>query len=157
MDIQKPLKISKLMFLSNIRFHQVLFLSKKQIKKLPSKTKSKKMKNINFQILNQSFNFHHQQKHHILTIIWFKGTLSVYSSDPQCKEGRTRFTTVPLINNVEDIVVFLDLNVSNVDVSCMFSLQYKCASFFVLDQTKLLYGYRCESGIAILHHTAESI
>ena len=39
-----------------------------------------------------------------------KGTVSVNSSDPPCKDGKTGFTTVPLNlylnNNVEDIVFF---------------------------------------------------
>ena len=39
-----------------------------------------------------------------------KGTVSVISSDPSCKDDNARFTTVSLkhmIKNVEDIVVFL--------------------------------------------------
>ena len=44
-----------------------------------------------------------------------KGTVRVILSDPPCKDGNPRFTTVPwnlnLIKNVEDIVVFLTLKV----------------------------------------------
>ena len=53
------------------------------------------------------------------------GTKSVILNKTPCKDGNTRFTTVPLkpllINNVEDIVVFLSLKVHNSNISEKFS------------------------------------
>ena len=47
-----------------------------------------------------------------------KGTVSVISSDTPWKDGKARFTSSTL---VEDIVVFLSLKVFNADNFCVFS------------------------------------
>ena len=38
-----------------------------------------------------------------------KVIVSISSVDPPCKNGNVRITKIPLINNVEDVVVFLSL------------------------------------------------
>ena len=47
---------------------------------------------------------------------YFKGTVSIISSDPPCKDDNVRFTTVPL-KPLEDIVVFLGFRVLSSDNS----------------------------------------
>jgi len=67
-------------------------------------------------------------------------TISEISSDPPCKDDNARFTTIPLnlylINNVEDIVVFLGIKVYNSDhfyQNCFFSKN--CSSQFCTKTT----------------------
>ena len=63
-----------------------------------------------------------------------KGTVSVISSDPSCKDGNVRFTTVtlkPLSDQVEDIVLFLKLEVLNSDYSYKFSCSINALVNFV--------------------------
>ena len=65
-----------------------------------------------------------------------KGTVSAISSDPPCKDGKTRFKTEPLkpssIKNVEDTVVFLTRKCLTLKVSSsiIYVICKKCASHF---------------------------
>ena len=52
-----------------------------------------------------------------MQIIQLKGTVSVILGDAFIKNGNARFTTVRLINNLEDIVVFLRFKMFNSDNS----------------------------------------
>ena len=68
----------------------------------------------------------------ILPYFHFKGTVSVVSSDPPCKDGNARFTTVPLTPKSDLNVVFL---IRKVCISVFSSLQLlrkkrKCISQF---------------------------
>ena len=101
----------------------------------------------------------------------YKGTVSVISSEPPCKDGNARFTMVPLtrvylISNVEEMVGFLCLKLLNSNNSYVLSstrnrqvsfvekpqLKIKCFKTYkhqyLVHQIKL-HGYRCESGNAI--------
>ena len=91
-----------------------------------------------------------------------KGTVSVISSDPPCKDGNARFTTVPLeaflikYDYESDINVFLSLK-------CLFSFavslrKWLAHSFFIRRKGENhgnkhfragFQGYRCSSGITI--------
>ena len=92
-------------------------------------------------------------------IFHFKGTVSVVSSDPPCKDGNARFTTVPLTPKSDLNVVFLIRKVcisvsslqllrkkGNVQVSSQRNRKWKLTILrnknmeilFILDQTKFL-------------------
>ena len=48
----------------------------------------------------------------------FKWTLSLISSDPPCKEGYARFTTVPLIGLSDQVCIYINVFVSS---NCLLS------------------------------------
>ena len=79
----------------------------------------------------------------IYTFYSFKGTLIVVLSDPPCKDGNARFTTVPLKplsdQRCGSIVVFLDLKVFKSDNSDMsFYSRYEQATCIMKPQLKII-------------------
>ena len=73
----------------------------------------------------------------IYNIHFIKGTVSVISSDPQCKEGNARFTTVPLkplcVRRVQHVCKIIETRLYSAAISCV-----RCAEFvvYVSQQTK---------------------
>ena len=67
----------------------------------------------------------------------FKGTVSVIPSDSQYKDGNDWFTKVPLklINNLEDIVVFLGFKKSLVLIISKCFPAVECGSYICTETT----------------------
>ena len=97
---------------------------------------------------------------------WFKGTVSVVSSDPPCKDGNDWFKTLPLQKALSDLKfcffkLFICLRVlceSNLRISCVLEAMEKLTEIKTVRVRKRQYlplirsrfqGYHRNSGIVI--------
>jgi len=91
-----------------------------------------------------------------------KGTVSVISSEPSCKDSNAQFTTVPLkplsdqkCGRYRRFIYLKSVNFCKF-FHCFLKTRNAQNAKFILYQTNLLLGYRCTSGIATLAWRLES-